>query len=93
MTTIFNVLVFSLAVLPFGIRAIAEARIALKRVQVPDVLTIILSRCKIHMQDKKCMTGSFNFPYIPVEHTDSKSGIIAVAALSKETAKTISKKW
>lgn len=34
MTTIFSVIIFSLAVLPFGIRGIAEARIALKRVQV-----------------------------------------------------------
>lgn len=34
MTTIFSVIMFSLAVLPFGIRGIAEARIALKRVQV-----------------------------------------------------------
>ena len=33
-TTIFSVIMFSLAVLPFGIRGIAEARIALKRVQV-----------------------------------------------------------
>lgn len=34
MTAIFSVIIFSLAVLPFGIRGIAEARIALKRVQV-----------------------------------------------------------
>lgn len=33
-TTIFNVLMFSLAILPFGIRAIAEARIALRRLRV-----------------------------------------------------------
>ncbi|KAJ7381467.1 hypothetical protein OS493_001605 [Desmophyllum pertusum] len=32
-TTIFNVLMFSLAILPFGIRALAEARIALKRLR------------------------------------------------------------
>lgn len=34
MTAIFNVIIFSLAVLPFGIRALAEGRIALKRIQV-----------------------------------------------------------
>ena len=34
MTTIFNVLVFSLAILPFGIRAVSEGRIALRRLRV-----------------------------------------------------------
>ncbi|RMX50857.1 hypothetical protein pdam_00017257 [Pocillopora damicornis] len=32
-TTLFNVLVFSLAILPFGIRSLAEGRIALKRLR------------------------------------------------------------
>lgn len=33
MTTLFNILVFSLAILPFGIRSLAEGRIALKRLR------------------------------------------------------------
>ena len=33
-TTIFNVLLFSLAILPFGIRSISEGRIALRRLRV-----------------------------------------------------------
>ena len=34
MTTIFNVLLFSLAILPFGIRGVSEGRIALRRLRV-----------------------------------------------------------
>lgn len=32
--SIFNVLIFSLAVLPFGVRALAEAKIAIGRLKV-----------------------------------------------------------
>ena len=53
-TTIFNVLMFSLAILPFGIRAISEARIALRRLRVnlrylKEAMTLFAVQCCLNI--------------------------------------------
>ena len=55
MTTIFNVLLFSLAILPFGVRGISEGRIALRRLRVNIWYLVSMLACRNYLScDDSC---------------------------------------
>ena len=71
-TTIFNVLMFSLAILPFGIRAISEARIALRRLRVnlgylKEAMTLFAVQCCLNILEPEPLELRFE----TLSHTQS----------------------
>ncbi|CAH3042269.1 unnamed protein product [Pocillopora meandrina] len=75
-TTLFNVLVFSLAILPFGIRSLAEGRIALKRLRslmVMEELQPFVERPADPQVSLSILGATFAWDKVPFNWCEKKS--------------------